>query len=434
MIDRKWTSRPILFFFALGLLAACTGAPANSGSTQDYSDSPAPVATQAAAVANTAKQSSTRQSALQPETAAPAAVDTPVDAEDNAVTERTLLAGTNVARHSVPLEAVHFDTFDGSYVALADITEALILQLRDAIPPIETPKYTDVETAGAWLQPADTVVGYVDGEKALAYPTKILNYHEIVNETVNGLPILVSYCPLCDSGIVYDRRLEGQVLEFGNTSALHQSDMVMYDKQTLSYWFQVGGDAIVGDLTGKRLAVLPTRFMRWTEWRDAYPNSQVLSRDTGFNRPYDRDPFTGLPEYLNRGRFPFPVGEAARNPTLPAGERVISLVIDEVARAYPITALQGQVVNDELGKTPIAVVIDEAGTALAFDRRIDNQRLTLKWIEGKLKDEETGSTWALVGTATEGPLTGTQLVELPARFSFWFAFVAAFPGGSAYQP
>jgi hypothetical protein len=268
---------------------------------------------------------------------------------ETAETERVLLAGTNIAKHSTPLDQINFDTFNGSYVALSEATEAIILQLRDAIPPIETPRYENVEAADQWLRPDDIVVGYVDGNEALAYPTRILNYHEIINEIVNDIPVLISYCPLCNSGIVYDRRLDGQVLEFGNTSALFNSDLVMYDKQTFSYWFQVGGDAIVGDLTGQRLEVLPTRFMRWEEWRQAYPASQILSRDTGFSRPYDRDPFGGLPQSLNQGRFPFPVSEDALDPALPAGEKVIGVVINEDARAYPLANLTGDIVNDEIG-------------------------------------------------------------------------------------
>ena len=354
--------------------------------------------------------------------------------EENSAIGRTLLAGTNVDQRSVPLEDVHFDTFNGSYVPLAEASEAVILQLRDAIPPVETPKYTDVATADAWLNDTDTVVGYVDGDVALAYPAKILNFHEIVNEEVNGRPILVSYCPLCNSGIIYDRRVGDQILEFGNTSALYQSDMVMYDRQTFSYWFQVGGDAIVGDLTGQRMEVLPTRFMLWSAWREAYPDSQVLSRDTGFDRPYDRDPFSGLSEYLNQGNFAFPVGEEARNPALPAGERVISLVIEEEARAYPISALAGSVTNDEVNGRPVAIVIDAAETGTVFSRQVGNQVVTLAWDGNTLKDEETGSTWTLTGHGLDGPLADTPLELIGARFSYWFAFVAAFPNASVYQP
>ncbi len=205
-------------------------------------------------------------------------------------------------------------------VALSEASESLILQLRDAIPPIENPVYEEVEAAGKWLKPDDVVLGYVDGDAALAYPTRILNYHEIVNEEINGVPVLISYCPLCNSGIVYDRRLDGQVLEFGNTSALYQSDMVMCDLQTFSYWFQVSGEAVVGNLLGRRLELLPTRFMRWAEWRETYPDSRVLSRDTGFSRPYERNPFAQLPGLPQPGSIRLPGGRGSAGPLL-AGRR-----------------------------------------------------------------------------------------------------------------
>ena len=353
---------------------------------------------------------------------------------ENESAESVILAGTNIAEHSVPLADIHFDTFNGSSVPLSDISESLTLQLRDAIPPIAEPKYINVATADEWLQPEDMVIGYVDGDQALAYPARIMNYHEIVNETVNDVPVLISFCPLCNSGIVYDRRLGDQVLEFGNTSALFESDMVMYDKQTFSYWFQVGGEAIVGDLTGGRLELLPTRFMRWVDWKAAYPESQVLSRDTGFQRPYERDPFTRLPEYLNGGRFPFPVSDAGRDPTLPAGAQVISVVVNDEARAYPVDALKGMVVNDEVGAIPLAIVVDEAGTARAFKRTIGDKTVSLEWDGQDLVDAETGAAWTGSGQPLSGTLASDALQEQPARYSFWFAFIAAFPNGTAYAP
>ena len=141
-----------------------------------------------------------------------------------------VVAGTDLGRHTVPLEQVLFDTFDGGMLPLSQATEAQVLRLRDAIRPVWNPRYDSVQEAGRWLAPEDLLVAYVAGGAALAYPVRILNFHEIVNETVDGVPILISYCPLCGSGIVYDRRLDGRELVFGNTSALYESDMVMYDR------------------------------------------------------------------------------------------------------------------------------------------------------------------------------------------------------------
>ena len=135
---------------------------------------------------------------------------------------------------------------------------------------------------------------------------------------------------------------------------------------------------------------------------------------------------------MNAGRFPFPVDESARDAALPAGERVIGLVLDEAARAYSLAAMAGAVVNDMVAGVPVAVVVDEAQTAQIFIRQAGDQTLTLSWADDGIVDKETGSRWNLDGRAISGPLEGEQLESIPARFSFWFAFVAAFPQATAY--
>ena len=209
--------------------------------------------------------------------------------------------------HSVPLDEVVFDTFMGGYIPLSSATEDQIEILRDAIKPIYQPIYDPVE-GGDWLSNSDLVIGYASATGAYAYPIKILNLHEIVNDLIDGVPVLISYCPLCVSGIVHSREIEGRVLLFGNTSALYESDLVMYDHQTGSYWFQVLGEAIVGPLTGKRLTLLPSITITWGQWKELHPNTLVLSRDLGLLSPsaYDRDPFRGYDDVVNSGQFFFP--------------------------------------------------------------------------------------------------------------------------------
>ena len=154
----------------------------------------------------------------------------------------------------VPVEDVLFDTFRGGFVRLSEASEETIEILRDRIKPIYEPRY-DSAGDGDWLSQGDGVLGYVSSSgDAFAYPMKMLNFHEIVNDVIDGVPLLVSYCPLCASGVVYDRELNGEVLLFGNTSALYQSDLVMYDHETGSYWHQVIGEAIVGPLTVRGLS------------------------------------------------------------------------------------------------------------------------------------------------------------------------------------
>ena len=172
---------------------------------------------------------------------------------------------------SVSLEEVIFDTFDGGSIALSSADESTIERLRDLIKPIYIPKYDPIEE-GDWLRDTDMVIGYAsqNGE-AFAYPIKILNFHEIVNDVIDGVPVLISYCPLCASGVVYSRELDGDILLFGNTSALFESDLVMFNHQTGSYWFQVLGEAIVGPLTRKRLTMLPSTTITWVNGKNCTP-------------------------------------------------------------------------------------------------------------------------------------------------------------------
>ena len=153
------------------------------------------------------------------------------------------IPAVDLTRHAVPLEEIVFDTFDGGSVPLSEADAATIDRLLDAIPPIDDPRYESPPEA-TWLETDDVVLGYVDDDgRAWAYPVKILNFHEIVNDVLADRPVLVSYCPLCGSGIVYDRRVGNDLLSFSNTSALHENDMVMVDRESGSYWWQVAGVA-----------------------------------------------------------------------------------------------------------------------------------------------------------------------------------------------
>ncbi len=308
---------------------------------------------------------------------------------------------------------------------LSDSTPDLRARLLDAIPPIDVPVYEPAESADSWLGADDLVLGYVGGGRAHAYPFRILNYHEIVNDVIDGVPVLVSYCPLCRSAIVYDRVVADRELLFGNTSALYESDLVMVDRETFSYWWQVAGEAIVGELTGTRLVPLPSTVATWAQWKESYPDTIVLSRDTGFERPYDRDPFLGYEDIIDAGRFPFPVGEAARDPRLAASALVVAVEVGTMVRAYPIEGLGGPV-NDTVAGVPV-VVLPVMGGGAVFSPVVGGDVLEFTAADGVVSDTSTGSMWDETGVAVAGPLAGTRLEPLPSRTTFWFAIVGAFP-------
>jgi hypothetical protein len=159
---------------------------------------------------------------------------------------------TDFGRHSVPLEEI---TSGGPP--------------KDGIPSIDDPSFVPV--AQADLPPQEPVMGLVIGGDARAYPLRILMWHEIVNDVVEGVPVAVTYCPLCNTGLVFDRRVDGRKLEFGTTGKLRHSDLVMYDRGTESWWQQFLGEAIVGELTGTRLKVLPSQTLSWADFKRIHP-------------------------------------------------------------------------------------------------------------------------------------------------------------------
>ena len=405
---RAWAIAAFVAMITL-VAAACAGNDDNGGAS---ADPPAPPDT----------SSPTSASGVSPSDPSVDPATTPQ--VQSSAEEAQTPPDVDLSLHSVPLNEIYFDTFDGGSVPLSESTAELRLRLLDAIPPIDRPVYGDA-SVGDWLAPDDLVLGYVAGGQAYAYPFKILNYHEIVNDDLDGVPVLISYCPLCRSAIVYDRRVDGDVLSFGNTSALYESDLVMVDRTTGSYWWQVAGTAIVGPLTDAALEPLPSVVATWTDWASLHPETLVLTRATGFSRPYERDAFAGYADIIDSGRFPFPVGEAARDARLRPSALVVGVVINEVARAYPVENVIDPI-NDEVGGNQIVVFPTEGG-ATVFGAVVDGETLRFELRNGDFVDVETGSVWTSSGVAVSGTRQGATLTPFPSRTTFWFAFVGAFP-------
>ena len=347
--------------------------------------------------------------------------------------------------HSVPLEDILFDTFGGSprYLPLDQASDEDILRLRDLIRPISEPAYGSAGDL-PWLNDNDLVIGYNAGDAAFAYPVNVLDLHEIVSDVIEGVPVLVTYCPLCFSGVVYSRELDGRLLTFGNTSALYQSDLVMYDHQTGSYWFQVAGEAVVGPLTASRLDLLPSTTVSWGEWRRLYPETRLL---TGFADSATESVFAdsrygrGFPEdyqdRINDDRFVFPVDEGKLDNRLPSGEIVLTVEVGDGAVAFPLGRIGDAAVNHNVGGEPVELFARSDNRAsAAFSRDTEDGVLTFNYREAdqSFVDQETGSIWDTAGRATSGPLAGSRLKQMNTRRSFWFSIAIAFPDIELYIP
>jgi len=338
---------------------------------------------------------------------------------------------------SVSLDEVVFDTFRGGFIRLSDATPDQIEQLRDAIKPIYEPAYDDV-SGGDWLSDGDMVMGYAMGDEAFAYPVKMLNLHEIVNDFIGGRPVVITYCPLCGSAVVYDRVVDGETLVFVNTSALHESDMVMYDHATGSYWFQVLGEAIVGTLTGKRMNMLPSQMLPWGDWKQLYPSTKILAVDQGLlptrGNPYANSSLAGYPERIDRGLFVFPVSDSKLDDQIPYGTWVITTEINNDHFAYSLRGRSDRAINHNYSGRDLVVFVRSSGpSGSAFFRETDGQTLTFTLTDGIWRDDETGTTWNDSGLAVGGPLTDTRLEPVPSRTSLWFSVSGAIPGLELYD-
>ena len=316
---------------------------------------------------------------------------------------------------------------------------------KDGIPAIDRPIFDSVDQASGWLESAEPVIVLVRAERARAYPLQILIWHEIVNDDFAGLPMAVTFCPLCNAGIVFDRQVDGRVLDFGTTGKLRHSDMIMYDRQTESWWQQFTGQGIVGEYAGRDLARIPARIVAFQTLSEAYPGAEVLSRETGYRRSYGRNPYRG---YDRIGDQPFLLEDPA-DPRLPAMERVVSLTVDGQHRIYPFSRLKGSgVLHDQLAGVPVVVfhrnnlrsVLDRAQirnsriikAATVYDRRIRDRVLEFEVVDGRIRDIQTGSTWDLLGRARTGTLEGTQLRSVDGGVHFAFAWLAFRPDSDIY--
>ncbi|HKA12202.1 MAG TPA: DUF3179 domain-containing protein [Candidatus Dormibacteraeota bacterium] len=334
--------------------------------------------------------------------------------------------------------------FDKHSVSLSEISSGG--PRKDGIPPLDHPKFVGAAEASTWLKPAEPVIALTVGAESRAYPMQILIWHEIVNDTVGGVPVTVTFCPLCYTAIAFDRRAAGRILDFGTTGDLRKSDLVMYDRQTESWWQQAVGRAIVGDLTGTQLTILPAGIVSWAIFRTAHPDSTVLSRDTGFNRSYGLNPYSG---YDSAGTQPF-LFDGKPDGRLPPKEHVVTVSLGGEDVAYPYTVLkQRRVIRDRVGGKSI-VVFYQAGTRSAVDAgsvadgfdlgasgvfmpEVDGRTLNFKATASDFVDAETGSHWNLLGQAVAGPMAGRQLDPVVHGDDFWFEWAAFKPATRIYR-
>ncbi|MBI4174233.1 MAG: DUF3179 domain-containing protein [Candidatus Aenigmarchaeota archaeon] len=301
------------------------------------------------------------------------------------------------------------------------LNEILTVLPKDAIPAIDDPKFVSASQAN--LNGEDIVLGLFFEGQARAYPLAIMNWHEIINDRINGKPVAVTYCPLCGTGIAFDSRIGGKETTLGVSGKLYNSDLVMYDRATESYWSQVSGEAIRGELAGQKLEQIHIETVRWKNWVKLHPDTLVLSRETGFSRNYDVNPYEG---YDTSSAIYFPISSS--DSRLGPKERVAGIEIGGKFKAYPLSVVANRtVIHDEFNGKPLLIVEDQNTYAVKiFERELNGQALTFE-IRDRTLFDQNGNAWNFDGSSSAGKLAQLQTVE-----GFWFAWAAFHPETELY--
>jgi len=264
---------------------------------------------------------------------------------------------------------------------------------KDGIPALSDPQLIDALDA-TYLQPNDRILGVEIDGVSRAYPISILNWHEIVNDQINGQQFAVTFCPLCGTGVAFSSNVGGKVTEFGVSGLLYNSDVLLYDRNTESLWSQIMGEAVAGKLLGEKLKPIPINHTTWRDWLAQHPDTKVLSTETGYSRDYARNPYQG---YEQSRQLFFDVNNKAPEIYHPK-EQVIGLEINGVYKAYPFVELEKQ------GQPQFTDTIN--GISVTIDWDSTNQSVILSNSEG---------------------------VEIAGIQGFWFAWFAFHPDTLVFQ-
>jgi len=293
---------------------------------------------------------------------------------------------------------------------------------KDGIPSLDNPVFSDVENSH-FMSDSDTVIGLEINGETKAYPLFILVWHEIVNDVVGELPVSVTYCPLCYTNQVFERIIDGKEVEFGTSGKLYNSNLLMYDRLTESYWSQALGIAVKGELSGYQLNIIPFDVITWGDWKILHPETLVLTTDTGYIRSYATDPYGN---YYTESKIIFPVEHT--DDRMHPKEIILGFHHNKIYKAYKQNDIESKViVNDSIDDVSVLLVSLFSQNSRAFERNVDGIVLDFIFSNNTILDYQTNSEWNYDGLAISGEYEGTQLERIPIEPGFWFEWVAFHP-------
>lgn len=308
---------------------------------------------------------------------------------------------------------------------------------KDGIPALTHPEFVSINR-GNFLDPGDLVVGVKFGDQIHAYPHEILDWHEIVNDTIAGKEVSVTYCPLTGSALGWHRTFDGSATTFGVSGLLYNNNLIPYDRSTDSHWSQMKMKAVEGEMKGKSADLFRIVETTWDTWKEMYPSTKVLSRDTEYNRPYGRYPYGDYK--TNHSAIYFPVTH--KDERLPAKTRVLGLLAEgdlTTRLAFQVSEFPDSthVMNlDYDNSDPYVVIGNRAKSfAVSYRSQIRGEDETLKFeaIQGELPvvmKDQNGTEWTIFGRAVSGPDTGKELKIARSYIAYWFAWAAFYRGSS----
>lgn len=293
----------------------------------------------------------------------------------------------------------------------------------DGIPALINPELVNLNNPEAsFIQDTDLIIGYKNGDDIRAYSHSILDWHEIINDNIGDVSVAITYCPLTGTGIGWNRILNGSETTFGVSGLLYNTNLIPFDRQTGSNWSQILNESVNGDLIGSKIDLVPLFETTWKTWKTIYPNTKVVSRNTGFSRTYGISPYGDY--NTNNNLFLFPV---AKDNRIPLKERIHTIIKGNQAKAYQFSAFtESNIIRDSFESDEYLIVgneefivsflLNNETSGLTFEYAYDNSEI--------LFTDKEGNSWDIFGRAINGPKEGESLASSESFMAFWFSIPA----------
>ena len=305
---------------------------------------------------------------------------------------------------------------------------------KDGIPALEDPEKTTASAANH-LQDSELVLGYFDGENAVAYPHQVLDWHEIINDELNNFPFAITYCPLTGTGIGWARTFNGSTTTFGVSGLIYNNNLIPYDRQTGSNWSQIRLDCVNGTLIRRKIKTFQLVETSWQTWKEMYPSTEVVSLNTGFNRSYGLYPYGAYKTDENFLLFPLGIDDRRLN----RKERVHGVIVDGVAKVYRFEsfASANTLINDVINGAEVIIIGNEAKNFIVsfYAQLNDGTKPIYKAVNKNniILEDNFGNEWDAFGYAVSGPSKGKRLRITESFIGYWFSWGVFYPGAEIHE-